>query len=201
LIQPSLEFGTADGLLPAALFYQRPEFGAAGKANLLLVHPLHTHDQRDGTVITSENDTILPHLGKAGIERRILDSEYPQGVSSHPRISSWNWNEDDGPGYDDPIIVADHSQSKEGIPMIRGVVQDGLIRPLDPLPPDWAEGCMVIVEEAEPSTSDDLEEWYQELQRLGPAQYDPGERDQIRAIWAEADAQAKEFVRREMESR
>jgi hypothetical protein len=84
--------------------------------------------------------------------------------------------------------------------MIRGVVEDGLIRPLDPLPPDWTEGRMVVVEEAEASASDDLDEWYQELQRLGPAQYDPGERDQIRAIWAEADAQAKEFVRREMES-
>jgi hypothetical protein len=84
--------------------------------------------------------------------------------------------------------------------MIRGVVQDGLIRPLDPLPPDWAEGHMVIVEEVESSTSDDLDEWYQGLQRLGPAQYDPGEREQIRAIWAEADAQAKEIVRREMGS-
>ena len=84
--------------------------------------------------------------------------------------------------------------------MIRAVVQDGLIHPLDPLPVDWAEGRMVIVEDAESTTSDDLDTWYQELQRLGPAQYDPGERDEIRAILAAADSQAKELVRREMES-
>jgi hypothetical protein len=84
--------------------------------------------------------------------------------------------------------------------MIRAVVQDGLIHPLDPLPVDWAEGRMVLVQDAESPTSDDLDTWYQELQRLGPAQYDPGERDEIQAIWAAADAQAKALVRREMES-
>jgi predicted DNA-binding antitoxin AbrB/MazE fold protein len=84
--------------------------------------------------------------------------------------------------------------------MIRAVVQDGLLRPLDPLPLDWAEGHIVVVEDAESAISDDLDEWYEELNRLGPAQYAPGEREQIRAILAEADAQAKEFVRREMES-
>ena len=84
--------------------------------------------------------------------------------------------------------------------MIRAVVQNGLIRPLDPLPPDWAEGRMVVVEDAESAFPDDRDEWYQELKRLGAAQYDPGERDQIRAIMAEADAQAKGLVRREMGS-
>jgi hypothetical protein len=112
-----------------------------------------------------------------------------------------NWNEEDGLGYDDLVIVADESQNKEGSPMIRGVLQDGLIRPIDHLPPDWAEGRMVVVEDAESASPDDLDEWYQELKRLGAAQYDPGERDQIRAIMAEADAQAKELVRREMGSR
>jgi hypothetical protein len=84
--------------------------------------------------------------------------------------------------------------------MIRAVVQDGLIRPLEPLPLDWAEGRIVFVEDAGSGISDDLDEWYRELNRLGPAQYDPGEREQIRAVLAEADAQAKELVRREMES-
>jgi hypothetical protein len=84
--------------------------------------------------------------------------------------------------------------------MIRAVVQNGLIRPLDPLPVDWTEGRVVLVEDAESDTTDDLATWYEELQLLGPAQYDPGEREQIRATLAEADAQAKEFVRREMEA-
>ena len=84
--------------------------------------------------------------------------------------------------------------------MIRAVVQNGLIRPLDPLPIEWAEGRVVVVEDAEPGISDDLDEWYRELNRLGPAQYDPVERERIRAMLAEADAQAKELVRREMGS-
>jgi hypothetical protein len=84
--------------------------------------------------------------------------------------------------------------------MIRAIVQEGVIRPLDPLPLDWAEGRMVIVEDAETAIAEDLEAWYEELSRLGPAQYDPGEREQIRAILAEADAHAKELVRRDMES-
>ena len=83
--------------------------------------------------------------------------------------------------------------------MIRAVVQNGLIRPLDPLPPDWVEGRMVVVEDAESASPDDLDEWYQELKRLGAAQYDPGERDQIRAILAEGDARAREFVARRTE--
>ncbi len=75
--------------------------------------------------------------------------------------------------------------------MIRGVVQNGLILPLDPLPTGWAEGRMVVVEDGESGISDDLDEWYRELDRLGPAQYEPGEREQIRALLAEADAHAK----------
>ncbi len=84
--------------------------------------------------------------------------------------------------------------------MIRAVIQNGLIRPLDPLPIEWAEGRVVMVEDAEPGISDDLDEWYRELNRLGPAQYEPGEREEIRALLAEADVQAKELVRREMEA-
>ncbi len=84
--------------------------------------------------------------------------------------------------------------------MIRAVVQNGLIRPLDPMPANWIEGRVVLVEDAESDTTDDLAAWYEELQLLGPAQYDPGEREQIRATMAEADAQVKELVRREMES-
>jgi len=75
--------------------------------------------------------------------------------------------------------------------MIRAMVQNGLIRPLEPLPLDWAEGRLVVVEDAESAVSADLDAWYQELKQLGPAQYDSGEREQVRATLAEADAQAK----------
>ena len=82
--------------------------------------------------------------------------------------------------------------------MIRAIIQNGEIRALEPLPADWNDGRQVIVEEAESVPPDDLEEWYRELQRLGAAQYEPGEWERVQAILDEADEQAKALVRRQM---
>jgi hypothetical protein len=83
--------------------------------------------------------------------------------------------------------------------MIRAMIQNGQIHLLDPLPADWTEGHQVIVEDAEPAPSVGLEEWYRELQELGPAQYEPGEWEQVQATLAEADELAKAMVRRQMD--
>ncbi len=64
--------------------------------------------------------------------------------------------------------------------MIRAVVQNGMIRPLDPIPPDWTEGHELVVEDASASSVEDLDAWYRELQELGPAEYEPGEWDAFR---------------------
>ncbi len=82
--------------------------------------------------------------------------------------------------------------------MIRAVVQNGLIRPIEPLPAEWNEGRQVIVEDADFTSVAELEEWYRELQRLGPAEYEPGEWQQAQAVLNEANEQAKDLVRREM---
>jgi hypothetical protein len=82
--------------------------------------------------------------------------------------------------------------------MIRGIIQRGLIRPLDPIPADWVEGHHVIVEEADSELEEDLADWYRELQKLGPARYESGEWEQVQATLIEADEQAKALVRREM---
>jgi hypothetical protein len=82
--------------------------------------------------------------------------------------------------------------------MIRAIIQNGQIHPLDPLPEEWTEGRQVIVEDAEPTSSDNLEEWYRELQELGPAQYEPGEWERVQQTLAEADELAKAVVRRQM---
>lgn len=82
--------------------------------------------------------------------------------------------------------------------MIRAIIQNGEIRPIDPLPPDWRDGREVIVEEAERASTDDLDEWFRALQLLGPAQYDPGEREQVQMLLNEADEQARALVRLEM---
>ncbi len=82
--------------------------------------------------------------------------------------------------------------------MIRAIIKDGAIQPVDPLPADWCDGREVIVEEVDPVSTDDLEEWYRELQLLGPARYEPGEREQVQLVLNDADEQAKSLVRREM---
>jgi hypothetical protein len=82
--------------------------------------------------------------------------------------------------------------------MIRAVVQNGLIQPVDPIPPNWVEGHQVIVEDVDSASIEDLEAWHLELQKLGPAQYEPGELQRVQAILIDADEQAKAAVRREM---
>jgi hypothetical protein len=82
--------------------------------------------------------------------------------------------------------------------MIRAVVQNGVIRPLDPIPPNWVEGYEVIVEDASTVPAEDLDAWFAELQNLGPAKYEPGEWQRVQAVMIEADEQAKADVRRQM---
>jgi hypothetical protein len=82
--------------------------------------------------------------------------------------------------------------------MIRAIVQNGQIRPLEPLPEEWNEGREVIVEDAELTTAQELEAWYRELQSLGPAEYEPGEWQHVQEVLNEADQQAKALVRHEM---
>jgi hypothetical protein len=84
--------------------------------------------------------------------------------------------------------------------MIRAIVRDGMIRPTDPMPPEWINGQQVIVEDAQPTPAEDLDEWYRELKELGPAQYKPGEWETVQSILREADEQAKAVVRQQMGS-
>lgn len=82
--------------------------------------------------------------------------------------------------------------------MIRAVIQNGQIHPIDHLPAGWTDRREVIVEEADAPTCGNLEVWYRELQELGPARYEPGERERVQATQAEADEQAKAMVCRQM---
>jgi hypothetical protein len=82
--------------------------------------------------------------------------------------------------------------------MIRGIIQGGEIRPLDPIPSDW-DGCHVVIETEDHASTEEraqIEQWYAELKALGPAQYESGEREMIEHVLAEADREAKEHVRR-----
>lgn len=87
--------------------------------------------------------------------------------------------------------------------MIRGIYREGVIHPTDPVPLDWAEGQAVRVESADEEVSDnptDIDHWDAEWRQTGGIYYEPGEKERIEAVLEEADAIAKEFVRRRMES-
>lgn len=85
--------------------------------------------------------------------------------------------------------------------MIRAVFSHGSIVPVDQLPDDWAEGQSLVIErdpeEPQPNP-EEIDRWYRDLQALGPTVFESGEVDQMEAIWAEADRQSKEIVRKEM---
>lgn len=82
--------------------------------------------------------------------------------------------------------------------MIRAVAENGLIRPLEPMPPEWRDGRRLTVEVDVAAEPDDLDSWYRTLQELGAAEYGPGEREVFDETLREADEQAKAMVRREM---
>ena len=83
--------------------------------------------------------------------------------------------------------------------MIHGVIQDGTILPLDPIPQDWTEGKEVVIEAApgvEFENRAHIEQWFATMEALGPAQYQPGEREAIERFWATSDQDAKEAMKR-----
>ena len=84
--------------------------------------------------------------------------------------------------------------------MIRAILVNGAIQPVDSLPEDWADGQELSVEPIEPKqepTVDDFERWYQEFDRLCAAS-DPEDDERLRVALAKAHEQAKSMVRRQM---
>ncbi len=86
--------------------------------------------------------------------------------------------------------------------MIRAIVKNGMIQPLEPLPPEWSEGREMLVQEANGSvgsTSDQLDEWYRDLETLCAAA-DPVDDDRLSVALAQAHEEAKALMRRQMEA-
>lgn len=86
--------------------------------------------------------------------------------------------------------------------MIKGIVQAGEIIPLDPLPPVWLDGKQVSIEAADHAAAEanidnpaEIQAWYTKLTALGPAQYEPGERETVDRLMADADRAAKQSMR------
>jgi hypothetical protein len=88
-----------------------------------------------------------------------------------------------------------------GVYMIHARVRNGVIQPLEPLPPEWEDGHEVVVQDPEASTAkgaEDLERWSEDMKKLTAALNNPMEWQRIEAVLAEADGQNKALVRREM---
>ena len=83
--------------------------------------------------------------------------------------------------------------------MPRAILRNGVIYPLDPLPPDWADGKELRVEETDDAVAepDDDEKWFQQLE-AAVQQIDPRDIARLEAALKEADEQAKATMRREM---
>ncbi len=98
--------------------------------------------------------------------------------------------------YDLPIVWEAGRMS-----MIQAVVKNGVIQPLEPLPPAWTDGRRVVVEDFEeplPNGDEDFDRWSTDMKTLTAELNDPEEWREIEAALAEADRQSKSLVRREM---
>ena len=82
--------------------------------------------------------------------------------------------------------------------MVRAVLEDGVIRPLSPLPQEWREGQSLLIEAEAEESPEDVVTWAREIEEA--AQQIP-EEDHARFLEAlkEQRRVSKEFVRRQME--
>jgi hypothetical protein len=83
--------------------------------------------------------------------------------------------------------------------MPRAIVKNGVIYPLEPLPPDWVDGSEVRVEVAKESEdrTEEIDRWYEELQALA-TQLDPEDDEQFVDAIANVRRKAKDEARRKM---
>ena len=80
--------------------------------------------------------------------------------------------------------------------MPRAILKDGLIHPLEPLPPEWQDGKELLVEliEVEDDSPEAIEQWARELDALC-ADVDPDDWAKMQAAIDEHRREAKEWMR------
>ena len=80
--------------------------------------------------------------------------------------------------------------------MVRAILRDGRVDPLDPLPESWSEGCALVIEPGEPAgAAEDPDHW---LAALGDPFEERDEWERFQANLTRADRLAKECVRQQM---
>jgi hypothetical protein len=80
---------------------------------------------------------------------------------------------------------------------IRAIIRDGRIQPIEPIPPDWAEGQELVVEEpGVDAVKEKVDQWANELEAAA-ARLPTEEHDQFRCALEQIERESKEAVRRE----
>ena len=83
--------------------------------------------------------------------------------------------------------------------MIRAIIRDGTIQPLDPWPTGWREGQELQITELDPIDDPEaIERWCRDLAASEMRLDDPADWEKFESALAEADRQAKAQMRREM---
>ena len=81
--------------------------------------------------------------------------------------------------------------------MIKAILRNGHILPLEPLPPNWTDGQELVVEQPQANTSrEEIEKWADDLDRA-TANISPEDQARFEAVLDEIERESKEAVRRE----
>jgi len=80
---------------------------------------------------------------------------------------------------------------------IKAILRNGLIQPVEPLPPDWTEGQELVVEDPEVAVAaSEVEQWSREIEAAA-AKLPAEEHDRFRRAMDDIERESKETVRRE----
>jgi hypothetical protein len=81
--------------------------------------------------------------------------------------------------------------------MIRAILKDGVIRPAEPLPPDWQDGQELLVDRQSPAfDAQDIDQWAKDLDE-GARDMTPEDGAALERALAEIERESKDAVRRE----
>ena len=80
---------------------------------------------------------------------------------------------------------------------IKAILHNGSIQPLEPLPPDWAEGKELLVDDPALAGTEDIAAWARELDQA-TMELPADEHDRFREALSELEGQSKDVVRREV---
>jgi hypothetical protein len=95
------------------------------------------------------------------------------------------------------LMASEARRTEGGDAMPRAILKDGVIYPIEPLPPEWADGRELVIEEAKSEAADRIDRCYDEIEAIA-AGMDPRDDERLMRAVAQVRREAKEVARREM---